>query len=255
MGRFDTDSEALEQRIESHQQYGTNDLDAWIFEHLQPQPGDRILDLGCGTGKQSLPLAHRVGESGHIVSVDVSEQSISVLLASAEEEGISDRIRPVCSNFDEVDKLISGQIFERVLASYSLYYSSRRTALVEAVHRALRTGGVLFFCGPNSRNNLELKNLHYGLSGTPPPLTTDSAAFMEVKGPELAARLFATVEAFTFENPLSFDSVDALYRYWRHYNLYQEDLTESFLGAAERHFAEQSSFLTVKRVAGVKAIK
>ena len=37
-----------------------------------PQPGERVVDIGCGTGDTLLELAHRVGPTGAVLGVDVS---------------------------------------------------------------------------------------------------------------------------------------------------------------------------------------
>jgi ubiquinone/menaquinone biosynthesis C-methylase UbiE len=47
------------------------------FELLALQPGERVLDLGCGTGDDLHDLAHRVGPSGRVVGVDRSETVIA----------------------------------------------------------------------------------------------------------------------------------------------------------------------------------
>ena len=39
-------------RINIHQQYGGRDIDAWMLEVIRPVRGERILDVGCGAGKQ-----------------------------------------------------------------------------------------------------------------------------------------------------------------------------------------------------------
>ncbi len=61
-GKFDTDANALAQRIASHKTFGSKDVNDWIFEHLQPAEGGSLLDLGCGTGKQAIPAAKMVGQ-------------------------------------------------------------------------------------------------------------------------------------------------------------------------------------------------
>jgi protein-L-isoaspartate(D-aspartate) O-methyltransferase len=38
---------------------------------LDPQPGDRVLDVGCGSGWTTALLAHLVGPGGHVVGVEL----------------------------------------------------------------------------------------------------------------------------------------------------------------------------------------
>lgn len=44
---------------------------ALMLDQLQAQPGDRILELGAGTGYNAALLAHLVGEHGHVTTIDV----------------------------------------------------------------------------------------------------------------------------------------------------------------------------------------
>lgn len=50
-------------------------------ELLNPEPGDRILDAGCGLGHDVLMLADRVGSDGEVVGIDYSSE----LIRQAEE--------------------------------------------------------------------------------------------------------------------------------------------------------------------------
>jgi ubiquinone/menaquinone biosynthesis C-methylase UbiE len=47
------------------------------LELAAPQPGERVLDIGCGAGTTVLELAARVGPSGHVLGADISEQSVA----------------------------------------------------------------------------------------------------------------------------------------------------------------------------------
>jgi ubiquinone/menaquinone biosynthesis C-methylase UbiE len=39
-------------RIDIHAKYGSANIDQWTVDLLKPQPGYKILDVGCGSGKQ-----------------------------------------------------------------------------------------------------------------------------------------------------------------------------------------------------------
>ena len=254
-GKFDTDVAALTRRIEAHGKYGSNDLNDWIFGLIALREGLSILDLGCGTGKQTIPMANAVGETGRLFSVDVSQDVLDFLSKSARDLGFERRITARCSALDDLERHMLPGAFDVVLASYSLYYARDSARVFDAVYRALKAGGVFLFCGPAKDNNLELKRFHCALDGQRTPAETGAAVFMEETGPYLARRLFSKVELFSFENPLRFDSAEALYGYWSSYNLYDQKLDSAFRTAAIKHFQSHSIFETTKRAIGVRTLK
>ena len=54
-----------------------------------PQPGSRVLDIGCGFGDTTQQLAGLVGTDGHATGVDVSEPFIEASIAEAKETGVA----------------------------------------------------------------------------------------------------------------------------------------------------------------------
>ena len=46
----------LEKRIEINRAYSSVDFDAWLFDRLAVESGENILDVGCGSGAQTIPL-------------------------------------------------------------------------------------------------------------------------------------------------------------------------------------------------------
>ena len=71
------------------------DLELAVFEPIRrraiallaPQPGDTVIDVGCGTGL-SLPLLHRaVGATGHVVGIEQSPEMLELARQRVREQG------------------------------------------------------------------------------------------------------------------------------------------------------------------------
>jgi trans-aconitate methyltransferase len=60
-----------------------------VTQYLDPQPGDHILDIGCGDGQLTSIIAQRVGSTGQILGLDASPSFI--------ESAQSDNTFPHCS--------------------------------------------------------------------------------------------------------------------------------------------------------------
>lgn len=78
--------------------------------------GMAVLDVGCGMGFFSLPLAKLVGETGKVVCIDIQEKMIEGLLRKARKAGLIERIDArVCSQASIGVSDIAGRIDFAVL--------------------------------------------------------------------------------------------------------------------------------------------
>src|ERR687894_1187472 len=64
--------------------------DAALADH-RPEPGDRVLDIGCGLGDSTVQLAELVGPQGQAHGVDVAER----MIAGARKEAARASVRNV----------------------------------------------------------------------------------------------------------------------------------------------------------------
>jgi len=103
------------------------DLGAPVLELLAPQPGERILDVGCGDGALTLQLVQR---GTHVVGVDTSASLLAAALARGiDARAIDARELPFCAQFDAV------------FSNAALHWVPEPARVVAGVRRALRPGG------------------------------------------------------------------------------------------------------------------
>jgi ubiquinone/menaquinone biosynthesis C-methylase UbiE len=255
MGQFDVDTEALQRRIDSHLHYGAKDLEKWAFSFIDLNEGLDILDLGCGTGKQTIPLAQMVGEQGRILAMDVSQEALDLLLSQLKALRLIDRVQLIRAELDDIAAHVDGRLFDRAISCYALYYARDPRGVLGSVQRALTSNGIFFFCGPANDNNAELKQFHYALLGGTSPFGTKASQFMSDEGLRLAREWFSSIRVHRFENVLTFVSPESLYEYWSSYNLYDDKLNLEFKRAAIEYFQSHEVFETRKCVIGVQARK
>jgi SAM-dependent methyltransferase len=57
-----------------------------LIDRAKPKAGERIIDVGCGSGATSIAFAQKVGSSGHVFGIDVSGPMLARARASAPKE-------------------------------------------------------------------------------------------------------------------------------------------------------------------------
>src|SRR5260370_718115 len=102
-----------------------------------PQSGERVLDIGCGSGTTVLELAARVGSGGHVLGADVAEHSVARARERIAAAG--------CTQAEVIVADVSTTLFPA--ASSALAFSrlgvmffSDPTSAFTNVHRAMKPG-------------------------------------------------------------------------------------------------------------------
>lgn len=135
------------------QRYGWDraaaDYEAGWAEQLRPaqqllmsmaalKPGERVLDLACGTGLVTFPAAEAVGPSGQVTATDISDAMVTMVTEAAVRRGLTNvsaqRADAESFPFDDA-------CFDAVLCGLGLMYAPDPLASLTGARRVLRSGG------------------------------------------------------------------------------------------------------------------
>lgn len=102
-------------------------------------PGDKVLDCGSGTGPTALLAARKVGKSGEVVLLDMSDGMLSVARKRAAQAGLQDVVE--FKTGDILDLPFEDNSFDVVLSTYSMCPLSDPAKGALALFRVVRSGG------------------------------------------------------------------------------------------------------------------
>ncbi|HMK08119.1 MAG TPA: methyltransferase domain-containing protein, partial [Anaerolineales bacterium] len=208
---YEETTKDLQTRIAIHDRYGSRDIDAWMLDLLHPAPGDRILDVACGGGKQ-LQAFHRATEGRALLTgVDISRSLLDQAQALNATLGGPFTLRQVDFNaaFPFPD-----DSFDLASCCFAIYYAADAEFTLGQMHRVLRGGGRLFTTGPMPDNKRAFYEIIREASGRPiPPMPGSSRYGSEIL--QAMQRQFADVQVHVFENPLVFDDLAPFLDYTR----------------------------------------
>lgn len=108
-----------------------------VVDLAAPRPGDRVLDVACGTGITTRHLAERVGPTGMVVAVDVNPAMLDVACALPEPEGA-----PIEWRLGDGTALgLPDAGFDLVCCQQGLQFFADRAAGAREMRRVLVDGG------------------------------------------------------------------------------------------------------------------
>jgi arsenite methyltransferase len=107
-----------------------------VYEALGAQPGERILDVGCGPGFYTSELLDQVEPNGSVLGVDASPQMLAVAAHRCEGRG-GVELRQA----DATALPVEDATFDRAVCVQVLEYVSEVETALRELYRALRPGG------------------------------------------------------------------------------------------------------------------
>jgi len=128
---------------ESYERYWVPSLfSPWasvLLDVAQPQHGERLLDVACGTGVVARAAASMVSRQGTVNGLDLDESNVAVARRVAEQEHLS-----ISWHTGRAEELpFPEAAFDLVVCQFGLMFFSDRPAALREMHRVLNPHGRL----------------------------------------------------------------------------------------------------------------
>lgn len=111
-----------------------------IFSRIGLQRGMRLLDVGCGPGRLTIPAAQQVGEEGEVTALDIQPRMLQKLHTRIAAQALHN-IHPILGGAG--CGLLERDHYDRVLLVTVLGEIRQRETALQEIFAALKPGGLL----------------------------------------------------------------------------------------------------------------
>ena len=166
---------AIESRLEQ-----VNQL---LLTQARPMPGERVLEVGCGTGPTTLPVAVAVEKAGSVLGIDIAEP----MLMAARERVLAAGLPNITLELaDAQTHSFEPNGFDLVVSRFGVMFFEHPVAAFANMLEALRPGGRLcFVCwagiaeNPHWQLPFDIAVRHLGPPSPRPPHAPGPLAFSD----------------------------------------------------------------------------
>lgn len=246
-----TESSSLKTRIEKNEQAQELDFIGWIFDHLDISAGERVLELCCGTGSQTVEFLNRVGEEGNVVAVDVSAESLETLEDRVEDDK-QPRLTIIEADVMEIESALAEAgydetTFDIVFCAYGLYYPDEPLTVLENANKFLAPEGSITIVGPFGPNNGPWFSLLSEAGVELPELVRYSnSTFMNETVVPWAAENFEHLAVETAVNHIERTNADELFEYWESSTYFDQERAGAVQKILDDYFASADRLVNRK---------
>jgi len=158
-----------------------------------PQPGERVLDIGCGCGDTSIEIAQLVGPTGSVLGIDVSQPMLEV----ARSTGALANCAHLAFREGDASEVPLPAGMDLLFSRFGVMFFSRPSAALGHLRESLRPGGrCVFVCWRAPRDNpwtmAPLSAAREAMGLTPPPADPDAPGPFAFADEERLRRILST---------------------------------------------------------------
>lgn len=232
--------ESLNTRLEINQRYQSRDFHRWLHRRLNVVPGEHVLDVGCGTGAQSLRFLEDIGAHGSITALDINNASIEEMLHKAR---LDTRLQAISADMADLPELIKLRFRQKTYSlahsSYALYYSPARLDVLRCMADNLFSHGRLAVFTPTKPHGMVEIAARFSAV---PDVVFDSLEFgPSFLEPEFRS-LFWEVEVHFFQSEMQVTSVEDFMSFYHATTYFSAD-AESAIEEFARHEIKAKGFV------------
>ena len=242
-------SDNLNARIFIHQRYSTNQYGwyRWEFEHLQVQPGERILDIGCGPAELWKSQIKRLPNKAELVLCDLSRGMAAAAKSATSGNSV------LCCAADAQHIPFESESFDLVTANHMLYHVPDIQCAVAEIRRVLRPGGRLVAATNGLDHMKELTDLIRSMAPDYKPGGDSAKRFGLENGQAQLATYFPDTQVQIYEDALFVTDAEPMVDYiasmwW--YAEWNEDLRKQVTDQVEAQIRSHGGF-RIQKSSGV----
>ncbi len=120
---------------------GAEKVSRRLIERADIKRGSTVLDIATGIGEPSITAANQVGNSGHVLAIDISSQMLSIAKQRAISSGLEQVIEFKEGDAETID--LSASTFDAALCRFGLMFLPNLRSGLSNIYGSLVDGGRL----------------------------------------------------------------------------------------------------------------